>query len=78
MQDPVRATADDAVTSKLAASAMGYYEDPFAQKLAKSGPAPPKRMPIINRGTWARYNHPYIYLTSMNLLQKFIEIKETD
>jgi hypothetical protein len=54
MQDPIRATADDAVTSKLAASALGYYEDRYAAPLAHTGPAPPKRMPIINRGTWAR------------------------
>jgi len=54
MQDPVRATADDAVISKLAASSLGYYEDPFASRLAQHGPVMPKRMPIINRGTWTR------------------------
>jgi O-methyltransferase involved in polyketide biosynthesis len=54
MIDPIRSTADDAVISKLAASSLGYYEDPFAAKLAQHGPVMPKRMPIINRGTWAR------------------------
>ena len=54
--DSVRETANDAVTSKLAASAKGYYHDPFASRLAEPLPPgpPPRRMPLMNRGTWAR------------------------
>ena len=53
--DPVRATADDAVTAKLSASAIGYFADPYAAALAEIGPRDvPRRIPIINRGTWAR------------------------
>ena len=54
----VRATADDAVTAKFAASALGYLADPFSAKLAGKAAAPlgapPKRVPMLNRGTWAR------------------------
>jgi hypothetical protein len=45
---PVRATADDAVTSKLAAATAGYFKDPFLARLAGLNSEPPKRMPIIN------------------------------
>ena len=46
---PVRATADDAVVSKLSAAAAGYFDDPFVSRLAGLGSEPPpKRMPIIN------------------------------
>jgi len=33
---------------------MRYYPDPFAARLAGEPGPPPRRMPIINRGTWAR------------------------
>ena len=48
----VRATADDAVTSKLAAATAGYFKDPFIARLAGlNSEPPPKRMPIINVST---------------------------
>ena len=70
VRDPVRDTAIDALESKQSAAALGYFEDPFCAKLASGyhsaaddtrrggsscdvGSAP-KRMPMINRGTWAR------------------------
>ena len=52
--DSVRATADDAVTAKIAASAQGYFDDPFSARFWGLNAQPPKRQPIINRGTWAR------------------------
>lgn len=47
----VMATAGDASQCKLSASVAGYYRDPFAQFFVK---APSRRMPIINRGYYAR------------------------
>ena len=63
-RDAVRDTAIDALESKQSAAALGYFEDPFCAKLAngyhsvandtRRGGSAPKRMPMINRGTWAR------------------------
>lgn len=47
----VRETAADASLCKLSASQLGYYADPFVQFFVK---APSRRMPIINRGYYAR------------------------
>lgn len=47
----VMETASDASLCKLSASALGYFEDPFVQYFVKS---PSRRMPIINRGYYAR------------------------
>ncbi|POM72833.1 Leucine carboxyl methyltransferase [Phytophthora palmivora] len=47
----VRETASDASLCKLSASKLGYYADPFVQFFVK---APSRRMPIINRGYYAR------------------------
>ncbi|KAE8912553.1 hypothetical protein PF005_g11991 [Phytophthora fragariae] len=47
----VRETASDASLCKLSASQLGYYADPFVQFFVK---APSRRMPIINRGYYAR------------------------
>ncbi|CEG39655.1 leucine carboxyl [Plasmopara halstedii] len=47
----VRDTASDASLCKLSACQMGYYVDPFIQFFVK---APSRRMPIINRGYYAR------------------------
>ncbi|OWZ22234.1 Leucine carboxyl methyltransferase [Phytophthora megakarya] len=47
----VRETASDASLCKLSASKLGYYTDPFVQFFVK---APSRRMPIINRGYYAR------------------------
>ncbi|KAG7395975.1 Leucine carboxyl methyltransferase 1 [Phytophthora boehmeriae] len=47
----VRDTASDASLCKLSASQLGYYVDPFVQFFVKS---PSRRMPIINRGYYAR------------------------
>ncbi|KAF4318645.1 hypothetical protein BBO99_00004713 [Phytophthora kernoviae] len=47
----VRETASDASLCKLSASQLGYYADPFVQFFVKS---PSRRMPIINRGYYAR------------------------
>ncbi|GMF10877.1 unnamed protein product [Phytophthora lilii] len=47
----VRDTAADASLCKLSASQLGYYADMFVQFFVK---APSRRMPIINRGYYAR------------------------
>lgn len=47
----VMETASDASLCKLSASTLGYFEDPFVQYFVKS---PSRRMPIINRGYYAR------------------------
>lgn len=47
----VMETASDASLCKLSASSLGYFRDPFVQFFVKS---PSRRMPIINRGYYAR------------------------
>lgn len=47
----VRETASDASQCKLSACQLGYYSDAYAQFFVK---APSRRMPIINRGYYAR------------------------
>jgi O-methyltransferase involved in polyketide biosynthesis len=47
----VRDTSLDASLCKLSASQLGYFSDPFVQFFVK---APSRRMPIINRGYYAR------------------------
>ncbi|GMF32734.1 unnamed protein product [Phytophthora fragariaefolia] len=47
----VRGTASDASLCKLSAARLGYYADPFVQFFVKT---PSRRMPIINRGYYAR------------------------
>lgn len=47
----VMETASDASLCKLSASSLGYYKDPYVQYFVKS---PSRRMPIINRGYYAR------------------------
>ncbi|KAF0698680.1 Aste57867_10721 [Aphanomyces stellatus] len=46
----VQETASDAAACKLSAVRLGYWEDPFASMFAK----PNRKMPIINRGYYAR------------------------
>lgn len=53
----IRATNDDAFASKLSASRVGYFDDPYLSALSQHllrGGAPPRRPPVINRGTAAR------------------------
>lgn len=47
----VMATASDASLCKLSASLLGYFRDPYVQFFVR---APSRRMPIINRGYYAR------------------------
>ncbi|CAI5735637.1 unnamed protein product [Peronospora destructor] len=47
----VMETAADASLCKLSASHLGYYKDPYVQFFVK---IPSRRMPIINRGYYAR------------------------
>ncbi|KPM38892.1 Leucine carboxyl methyltransferase 1 [Neonectria ditissima] len=51
----IQGTDTDAAVSRLSAVDMGYLEDPYASYFVQSvdGPAP-RRLPIINRGTYAR------------------------
>ena len=44
-------TANDALTTKVYAEKMGYFEDEFIKLFARNQK---KMMPIINRGTWTR------------------------
>jgi [phosphatase 2A protein]-leucine-carboxy methyltransferase len=49
----IRATDNDAATSRLSAVAAGYLDDPFAALLyAEAQPA--KRLPLMNRGSYVR------------------------
>lgn len=64
----VMETASDASLCKLSASALGYFRDPFVQFFVKS---PSRRMPIINRGYYARV------AAVETLLTKFLAAAET-
>ena len=49
----VQATADDAVSGKLSAAALGYLTDPYLKHFSRSH-APERRPPVINRGNFTR------------------------
>ncbi|GKT59219.1 leucine carboxyl methyltransferase 1 [Colletotrichum tofieldiae] len=51
----IQGTDDDAAGSRLSAVNAGYLADPYAQFFVENlaGP-PPRRLPIINRGTYTR------------------------
>ncbi|CEP10343.1 hypothetical protein [Parasitella parasitica] len=49
--DIVRGTNDDATVSRLSATDLGYFQDPFVKLFVKK---PTRRSPIINRGTFVR------------------------
>ncbi|KAF4921461.1 Leucine carboxyl methyltransferase 1 [Colletotrichum viniferum] len=51
----IQGTDDDAAGSRLSAVNVGYLEDPYARFFVDgmAGP-PPRRLPIINRGTYTR------------------------
>lgn len=46
------ATSFDALATKVYASKLTYFNDPYVQLFA--GKSTRKMYPIINRGTWAR------------------------
>mmetsp|Transcript_9283 Transcript_9283/g.9285 ORF Transcript_9283/g.9285 Transcript_9283/m.9285 type:complete len:304 (-) Transcript_9283:31-942(-) len=48
---PIKATAEDALSSKNYATQLGYVHDPFISLFARDTV---KRPPLINRGYWAR------------------------
>ncbi|KIN08504.1 hypothetical protein OIDMADRAFT_23294 [Oidiodendron maius Zn] len=48
----IQATDTDAAVSRLSAVALGYLDDPYAQYFVHG--AGTRRLPIINRGTYAR------------------------
>jgi tRNA wybutosine-synthesizing protein 4 len=51
----VQQTADDAISGKLSAAALGYLSDPYLPLFAKpAAAAHTRRPPIINRGNFAR------------------------
>ncbi|ROT34826.1 leucine carboxyl methyltransferase [Sodiomyces alkalinus F11] len=54
----VQGTDDDAAVSRLSAVDLGYLDDPFAQHFIETpsggGRPSPRRLPIINRGTYTR------------------------
>jgi [phosphatase 2A protein]-leucine-carboxy methyltransferase len=50
----IRATDNDASTSRLSAVAAGYLDDPFAHLLHTSSSPSPRRLPVMNRGTYVR------------------------
>ena len=45
------ATSHDAISTKVYAAGLGYFEDKYAKFFIKNKR---KMYPIINRGTWAR------------------------
>ncbi|KAK7431421.1 carboxy methyl transferase for protein phosphatase 2A [Neonectria magnoliae] len=51
----IQGTDTDAAVSRLSAVDMGYLDDPYAPCFVQSADGPaPRRLPIINRGTYAR------------------------
>ena len=50
----VQQTDHDASSSRMSAIALGYLDDSFATAFYQSNEPPPKRYPIINRGTYVR------------------------
>ncbi|CAK7221898.1 carboxy methyl transferase for protein phosphatase 2A [Sporothrix curviconia] len=51
----IQSTDTDAAISRMSAVDIGLLEDPFAQYFAGDGGGPvPRRLPIINRGTYTR------------------------
>ncbi|KAL1912041.1 carboxy methyl transferase for protein phosphatase 2A [Sporothrix stenoceras] len=51
----IQSTDTDAALSRMSAVDIGLLEDPFAQYFAGDGGGPaPRRLPIINRGTYTR------------------------
>ncbi|CCC08282.1 hypothetical protein SMACR_01830 [Sordaria macrospora] len=50
----IQGTDTDAAVSRLSAVQIGYLDDPYAELFAQSGPGAARRLPIINRGTYAR------------------------
>ncbi|OAA68070.1 saga-like transcriptional regulatory complex subunit [Niveomyces insectorum RCEF 264] len=50
----IQGTDTDAAISRLSAVDIGLLEDPFAQFFAGDGGPSPRRLPIINRGTYTR------------------------
>ncbi|KAK3488157.1 S-adenosyl-L-methionine-dependent methyltransferase [Neurospora hispaniola] len=50
----IQGTDTDAAVSRLSAVQIGYIDDPYAELFAQSGPGAARRLPIINRGTYAR------------------------
>ena len=50
----VQQTDNDASSSRLSAVSLGYLNDEFAKELSGQDAPPPKRYPIINRGTYVR------------------------
>eukprot|EP01084_Bolivina_argentea_P208644 355644_1 len=52
-REPVAATADDAILSKLSCVRLKYYKDPFLESLL-SNKKNVRRSPIINRGYYVR------------------------
>ena len=51
--DIIRNTDNDAATSRLSAIEAGYLDDPFA-KLFSTSDEVPRRLPLMNRGTYVR------------------------
>ena len=47
----VMATSNDALATKVYASELNYFADPYSKLFLKNKR---KMYPIINRGTWAR------------------------
>eukprot|EP01116_Phalansterium_solitarium_P000570 TRINITY_DN1039_c0_g1_i4.p1 TRINITY_DN1039_c0_g1~~TRINITY_DN1039_c0_g1_i4.p1 ORF type:complete len:346 (+),score=83.45 TRINITY_DN1039_c0_g1_i4:295-1332(+) len=64
LENPVVATNDDAVVSKLSAVTKGYYKDEFLKYFTRK---PVHREPLINRGYYARV------LAWQNLITQFLE-----
>ena len=50
----IQQTDQDATSSRMSAVALGYLDDPFANRFFPAGEESPKRYPIINRGTYVR------------------------
>lgn len=50
----IQGTDTDAAVSRMSAVQIGYLDDPYAELFAQFGPGAARRLPIINRGTYAR------------------------
>ncbi|UZP40840.1 hypothetical protein NXS19_008656 [Fusarium pseudograminearum] len=68
----IQGTDTDASVSRLSAVDLGYLDDPYAQYFVQSSAGPAaRRLPIINRGTYART------ISLDNLIESFLSADQS-
>lgn len=58
--EKTKSTAMDAFVSKLSATKLGYYQDPYLPILLQSLHREMRKQPIINRGWYHLYLHHFL------------------